>query len=103
MFNPGYPNSGPTPDILRETPDRNIRCAGTDGTKRCVGLEIRKSPQYVQQSNGVSFVRNSGDSVDVWKGLKEERDIISAVPENRPSGEHVSSLLACSGVDRGLW
>lgn len=64
-----------------------------------MGLQIGKSPQYVQPSNGVSF----GDSADVWKSLEQERDMISAVLGNRPSGENISALLACSGVDRGLW
>lgn len=53
----------------------------------------------MQPSNGVSF----GDSADVWKSLEQERDMISAVLGNRPSGENISALLACSGVDRGLW
>lgn len=57
----------------------------------------------MQQSNGVSFILSPGDSADVWKGLKQERDIISAVSGNRPSGENLSALLACAGVDRGLW
>lgn len=69
----------------------------------CVGLQIRKNPPYVHQSNGVSFVLNSGDSEDIWKGLKQKRDIISAMLENRPSGENITALLACTGVDRGLW
>lgn len=57
----------------------------------------------MQQSNGVSFILNAGDSADVWKSLKQERDMLSAVSGNRPSGENISALLACTGVDRGLW
>lgn len=77
MFDPVYPN----------LVDLHLTYFGKSQTGRydtweqmcSFGVWSKENPQYVHQKNGVSFVLHSGDSADVWKGLKQERAIISAV------------------------